>query len=337
MKELPAIEKNVFSPSQIAEATTNAIRNAQEHPDHLKMGFEQFDDHFVMAKPRKVIGVLADTSHGKTSFMTATARNFVTQLAPNEIGVYATWEDSVEDFGLADIANISKIPVASLFHGDVKEAEFSRMLNAAAKRAATPLWLVGHSEEFRAGRPRLTMVDLWAAMDHIVSVQGKKVRFVMLDYLQRISRQGMRENDTRLQFSEIMDSVKDLTLAYSCTAFIGSQVGRHVRERKWRQPQVHDAMETSNFEHTCDAMISLWMPSKSDNLTLGESMEAKEGITAEKINITKELMRVETLKQKKGDSNVAKYLDFIPEFNMFVKYGTAAAVREKIKNGTFAD
>jgi replicative DNA helicase len=337
MSDKPGIDKNVFSPSQIAEATVNAIKNAKENPDHLKIGFSQLDDHFVMAKPRKVIGILADTSHGKTSFMTAIARNFVPQLAKNEIGVFATWEDSVEDFGLADIANVSKIPVASLFHGDVNEAQFSKMLNAAAQRAATPLWLVGHSEEFRAGRPRLTMLDLWEAMDNIVVKQGRKVRFVMLDYLQRISRQDMKRDDARLQFSEIMDSIKDLSLAYGCTAFIGSQVGRHVRERKWRQPQVHDAMETSNYEHTCDAMISLWMPSKSDNLKLGESMEAKEGVTADPINVTKELLRLETLKQKKGDSNVGKYLDFIPEFNMFVKHGTANKVRKEIANGTYTD
>jgi replicative DNA helicase len=325
------IAKNIFSPSAIADAAVASVTAAKENPNHLRIGLDQFDDHFVMAKPRKVIGIMADTSHGKTSFMTALARSFTAQLGANEIGVYATWEDSVEDFGLSDIANMSMIPVASLFHGDVKESEFQRMINAAARRAASPLWLIGHSEANVGGRPRLTMTDIYAAVDHLVKVQNKKPRFIMLDYLQRISREDSKSRDARLQFSDIMDKIKDLSLAYNTTPFIGTQVQRAVRDRKYRQPQIHDAMETSNFEHTCDGIISLWIPAKSDNWDMGESLIAKDGIDAPSIVVTPNLICFETLKQKKGKSNVRKYMDFVPEYNMFVRYGTADEERKNAK------
>lgn len=333
-----SIDARVFDPPTISTRATNTIRNAKNATPSFRMGLPQLDD-YVMARSNKVNGLLADTSQGKTSFTSWLAREFAKQIdAENgEVGVYVTWEDTIEDFGMSDIANYSKIPLASLYHGDIKEHEMRRLLRGATERASAPLWVVGQSEEVSQAMPRLTMTDVFAAIDYITNIQKRRVRFVMLDYLQRISRADLRsEKDTRMQYSGVMDAVKDLTLSYHPCTFIGSQVTRSkVESSKWRQPQIHWAMETANFEHTCDGALSLWMPCKSKDVwNLGDCLQEKQNPEDKAIFVRKETTLVEILKQKKNDTGQVKALDFLPEFNMYVPYEMADETRAAIKKET---
>lgn len=306
----------VFDPSLVSTLTVGSVRKASEFPDTLQTGIPQMDDHYVMFRPRRVNGILAYTSHGKTSLMNILARNFITQIGEDEIVVYVTWEDSVEDMTLSYLANASRIPVQSLFHGNLKKTEWESMMKAATQRASTPLWLMGHSEEKAARRPRLTMTDIWAGMEYIEDKRKKKVRAVFFDYLQRINRDDQR-GEMRGQYMAIMDKVKDLSLAFNTCVVIGSQVGRDVKERKWKQPQDNDAQETSNFEQTCDGMISLWIPKKTEKM--GESLIPAAGEMSG-VFVTENLMLIQTLKQKKAKAPVLRAVDFYPEMNEIRTY-----------------
>lgn len=310
-------ENFVFDPSLVSTLTVGSIKAAREHPDCLQTGIPQLDDHFVMMRSRRVTGILAYTSHGKTSVMNILARNFVKQIKDDEIILYATWEDSVEDLTLAQLAYASRIPVTSLFGGKLGFGEWENMMGAATQRAQMPLWVIGHSEQKEARRPRLTMSDTWAAMEFIADKRKKKVRAVFLDYLQRINRDDIK-GDTRIQYMAIMDKVKDLALAFDTCVVIGSQVGRDVKDRKWKQPQDNDAQETSNFEQTCDGMISLWIPKKTEKL--GECMIEKKGIDGQAVFVTENLMFIQTLKQKKAKAPVLRAVDFLPETNEIGTY-----------------
>jgi len=306
-----------FDPSLVSTLTVESIRAAREHPDYLQTGIPQMDDHFIMMRPRRVNGILAYTSHGKTSVMNILARNFVPQLQENEIIVYVTWEDSIEDLSLAFLSHVSRIPVQSLFHGDLNNEQWETLLNAAVDRAKTPLWLIGHSEQKETRRPRLTMTDVWFALAYIQDNRGKKIRAVFLDYLQRISRDDQK-GEMRAQFIGIMDKVKDLSLAFNTCVIIGSQVGRDVKDRKDQQPQDNDAQETSNFEQTCDGMISLWIPKKT--VPIGDCLIEKQGINGQAVFCTENLMLIKTLKQKKAKAPVRRAVDFFPETNEIKPY-----------------
>ncbi len=306
----------VFDPSMVATLTTESIKAARDNPDYLKTGIPQLDDHYVMLRPRRVNGILAYTSHGKTSMMNILARNFVPQLRNNDIVVFVTWEDSIEDLSLSFLAHVTKIPVQSLFHGDLNRDEWELVIDAATKRAETPIWLIGHSEQKETRRPRLTISDIWEALAYIQDIKGKRIRAVFLDYLQRINRDDMR-GEMRAQYMGIMDKVKDLSLGFNTCVIIGSQVGRDVKDRKWKQPQDNDAQETSNFEQTCDGMISLWIPKKTESI--GDSIIPKQG-ESPAVFVTDNLMLINTLKQKKAKAPVLRAVDFIPETNEIETY-----------------
>lgn len=310
-------EQIVFDPSLVSTLTVNSIKQAREHPDYLRTGIPQLDDHYVMMRPRRVNGILAYTSHGKTSVMNIMARSFIPQIGEDEIIVYSTWEDSVEDMTLSFLANSSRIPVQSLFHGDLTIGQWESMMKAATQRAATPLWLIGHSEQKEARRPRLTMTDITAAIEYIVEKRGKKVRAVFLDYLQRINRDD-KKGEMRGQYMAIMDSVKDLALDFNTCVIIGTQVGREVKNRQWKQPQDNDAQETSNFEQTCDGMVSLWIPKKTEKI--GDCLVEKKGVDGQAVFVTENLMIMQTLKQKKAKAPVLRAVDFMPEVNEIETY-----------------
>lgn len=310
-------ENITFDPSLVSTLTVESIRAAREHPDYLQTGIPQMDDHFIMMRPRRVVGILAYTSHGKTSVMNILARNYIPQLQEDEIVIYVTWEDSIEDLSLGFLSNVSRIPVQNLFHGDLTNTQWEAMLDAAIQRAQTPLWLVGHSEQKEVRRPRLTMTDIWAAMEYIQDVRKKKIKAVFLDYLQRINRDDIK-GEMRQQYIGIMDRVKDLSLAFNTCVVIGSQVGRDVKERKWKQPQDNDAQETSNFEQTCDGLISLWIPKKTEKI--GDCLIEKKGIDGQAVFVTEHLMMIQTLKQKKALAPVQRAVDFLPETNEIQTY-----------------
>lgn len=310
-------ENIVFDPSLVSTLTVNSVQAAQSNPDYLKTGIPQLDDHYVMFRPRRVNGVLAYTSNGKTSLMNILARNFIPQLKDNEIVIYVTWEDSIEDMTLSYLANVSRIPIPSLYNGKLSPREWGDMMKAATQRAQTPLWLIGHSEQKESRRPRLTMTEIAAAMEYIEDKRGKKVRAIFLDYLQRINRDD-KKGEMRGQYMSIMDSVKDLSLSFNTCVVIGSQVGRDVKERKWMMPQDHDAQETSNFEQTCDGILSLWIPKK--NKKIGDCLIEKQGVNGQAVFVTENLMLMQTLKQKKAPAPVLRAVDFIPETNEIETY-----------------
>lgn len=314
-------ESNVFDPPQVAAL---AMRKADdigkaEDADRLYTGLPLgFDDYFVMWRRQKVIGVLGDTSNYKTGLMTFIAREAAKHLDANkgEIGIYATWEDPVEDYALADIANASFVSMASIYNGSVTPDERNEMLKASIKRAAFPLWLFGHSEYQNARRPRLTMTDIAQALAYIVDEQGKTVKFIVLDYLQRISHADINtRGDTRGGFVEIVNRVKDMAHAFNCGVMLGSQVTREIRERKDKQPQVHDAQETSNFEQTMDGIISVQMPCKTM-----ASREVFAHTQDGEVLVTNRLLSVEVLKQKKGATGRRFLYDALYEINGVTRY-----------------
>lgn len=309
--------KIVFDPSLISTLAVGSVRTAKNNPDYLLTGIPQMDDHYVMLRPPRVTGVLADTSHGKTSIMNILARNAIPQLKENEVAVWATWEDSIEDFGLNYIANVSRIPIGSLFNGDLTVPQWNDMMQAATARAKSPLWAIGHSETHSARRPRLTMSDIWAALEYIEDRQKKHVKILFLDYLQRINRADTGEKNTREGFVAIMDKVKDIGFAFNTIPVIGSQIGRDIDQRKWKQPQVHDAQETSNFEQTCDGIISLWLPKRTEKM--GECLIQPSGMT-KGVYVNESLMMMQTLKQKKGRAPVLRSVSFYPSINEIGEY-----------------
>ncbi len=303
----------VFSPQQASTLGVEAIEYRKNVKPGLPSGVPGLDNYLLPLRPGEVMAVIGYASNYKTGLLSFIARNAIqeTEKYPDHIVIYISWEQSVEEQVILDMAYSTKIEAGKLYKGDLNELEWAEMMRGALARASKPLWVIGHSEAANRRRPRLSMSDVAYALEYIVDVQGKKPILVVLDYLQRISREDCKGTDTRSNFMEVVDRVKDLSLSFRTPVILGTQAGRHVLERKWQQPGIADSQETSNLEQTADKMLSVWMPKTSYPLDTPIGPKGRE----ERFTVSQNLLFLELLKQRYGMAPVLFPLYVKPEVN----------------------
>ena len=310
-RELAGPEETVFSPNQASSLAVASVKNRQTSADiGIKTGITSIDKIMLPMRPGELITVIGFTSNYKSGLMTYIAKSAEHQLVgPEDIVVYISWEQSVEEQTILGLAHLSLIDASKLYKGEISEYEWKKMMDSAVKRASSPLWLIGHSEANEKRRPRLSMTDVGIALSYVVDVHKKRPALVVLDYLQRINRVDSRSADIRVGFIEIVDRSKDLALAFHCPVLLGTQAGRQVLDRKWKQPSIADSSETSNLEQSSDKVLSVWLPKTSEppnsQLRYG-SME---------FAVNDNLLLVHLLKQRYGLAPYLFALHVKPEVN----------------------
>jgi replicative DNA helicase len=250
-------------------------------------------DTVLTLRKRKLSLVLALSSNWKTGFMkyvcTLNAENI--SWHGDEAMAYVTLEDSVEDLGISDLANISAIGIGDILDG---KANMQAIKAAAAKRGAMPIYVLGHSAESRKARPRLSMPNITAALCELENAMSLKFRLVCIDYLQRIDR-DTDERETRMQFMENVERAKDLALILDTHVMLGAQSREDVVTRKNKIPQMGDVHEApAAGRHAPDAIISLWRPYTTD----GDATSVH--VKGEEYAITEDLLFAQVTKQKQG-------------------------------------
>jgi replicative DNA helicase len=221
----------------------------------------------------------------------------------NECVIIVTWEDSIEEYGLSNIANHTGIDVQDILRGRFDDTS---MRQAVVELGARPVYVVGHSEETRRNRPNLSMSNVAQALIEFERTQKLKIKAVFLDYLQRMERDtDIRE--TRHQYMANAEASKDLALALNTHVVLGVQAGEDVAKRQMKIPQMGDAHEApSAVRHVSNNMIGLWRPwatgDREGSVSVGGCAYA----------CTPDLLFAQSVKQKMGDigNTVALSVDF---------------------------
>jgi len=259
--------KGVFTPEVVGERTLQVIEERTTDPrGGLELGIPSIDRVLLPMRPGEVIGVLGYTSNYKTGLMNYVARYHARKLAmlnSDKAVISVLWEQSIEEQGAVDIAQFIKIDATKMMRGELDANELIKLKEGAEKRGKIPWYLIGHSVLDKSRRSRMDMNDVSIAFKRLEDVLNVEPALVTLDYLQRIAR-GKKANTMREGFIEIVDRVKDMSLAIGVPVMLGCQAKRDVKRRVWKMPQQDDAQETSNFEQTCDKLISLWMPKNDE-------------------------------------------------------------------------
>ena len=301
-------DESVFSAQAVSRLTVQEIERRRNNPrDGIVTGIPLLDDDLLPLRGGELIPVIGRPSNYKSGIKQLIARNATKQIGENEIIIYVTWEQSIEEHGMIELASASRIDASKMARGDLTKDEWAIMMKAAVRRGITPLWLIGHSSQANKRRPRLSMTDLAAALEYIVDVAKKTPRLICLDYLQRIRAEG-QSKDRRVNVMDIVDRAKDMALAFNVPVLLGTQAGRQVDERKWKLPGMNHSQETSNLEQSADKMLSVWMPKTSELLgdTVGKNPE---------MEVTEDLLYLAIIKQKFGVAPRVYALRVLPEIN----------------------
>lgn len=293
-----------FHPGRVSRLAVQVVEQRRKDPDGgLLSGIADLDRVMLPMRPGELIPVLGNTSNYKSGVMNYIARYNAARIQPDEnrVVVKVTWEQSVEEDTLAELAYHSGISVTKMARGIINDGEWETIQAAAIKRLASPIWIVGHSMlasgEKRKRRPGLTMSDVALALEYIADDATDyplKIDLVVLDYLQRIHLES--EESTREGYMHIVDRAKDAALAFGCPVLLGVQAKREVQDRTWKLPALRDGLETSNIEQSADKFLSVWMPKTTE--IPGSQIEGPGG----KLEVTENLLLMGLLKQKLGEA-----------------------------------
>lgn len=298
---------SAFFPDTISRLTVQELkklRTEQEEGKLFKSGLDNIDKVLTPFRKGELVPILGYMNNYKSAFMSYLCNYAATQINPddNEIIVTCSWEDSVEDRGIWDLAEMTQLDTTALARGEFSDLEWKKLIDASLERADKPIYYIGHSDQDLRRRPRLSLPQVWQVLEHLYSYHGKQARMVALDYLQRI-RPDKERNNWRVAMMEIVDTAKDMAIAFGAPVLLGTQAGRKSQDLAVpRLPQVEHAQETSNIEQSAGKFFSLCLPHKT--MTIGEPFDFAGG----SFKVTENLLLIGLLKQKKGPA--PKYFAF---------------------------
>lgn len=293
----------VYTPNDVSTLSLAAIKERREHPDSgVRCYIPTVDKVLKPCRGGELVTVMGRPSNYKSGFMQYWARHVAQDIAATgnpdaEMVVYITWEMAVEELGVYDLAAALQISTDDLQDGKLDDAAWERLQAQAMKRAALPLWIIGHSIERRHKRPNLSLSNIAQALTWIDEQMGKHPRIVFLDYLQLM--QAERGEERRTQVIENVHRSKDMSYHLGCPVVLGVQAGRQVDERNWKLPEMGDGLESSSIEHAADKMLSLWMPKQS--LPVGSTLRIPGGDVD--LEVTENLLICGVKKQRMGAAN----------------------------------
>lgn len=309
---------NVFSPQEVGTKAYRVVEERHANRDKkIKTGIGPIDDVLLPMRPGELVIVCGYTSNYKSGLMNYIARTNAIKLTEetadwtqdqSQAVVTLTWEQSVEEQGIVDIAQMTGINAGKMLRGELADEEWTALQRGTVDRGALPWWVIGHSGEQKKRRPRMTLSTAARALAYMVDIQGVEPTMIVLDYLQRIRPE--REAPRREQIMEIVDRCKDMALSFGCPVMLGCQAGRGVKERQWKLPHLEDAQESSNVEQSADKWLSVWLPKTDFNI--GETIPGPNGGS---IAVTENLLVVGIMKQKLGPAPKIIFLSVRPEVN----------------------
>lgn len=314
------VEDVVYSPN---EAANEALATIEERRTQIgagiRTGLSSLDNCLNPIRPGQICGVIGRTSNYKTGFMQFWARAAARQIiGDKELGqavFYITWEQAVEELLAMDMATAASISATDIYQGRVSDDQMLKLREAAFQRTGLPLWIIGHSIREGKSRPPLTLSMVAQAFELVRKEYGLTPRAVYMDYLQLIqNEQGEQDMDRRTKVGRDIQRSKDMTIAMQCPVILGTQANRESYGNAWGVPGIKDSMESAYFHYTMDAMVGVWLP--KTNCDIGSCVDMRDGREKRRLEVTKNLLIVQVLKQKMGDAGDAFpfYVDLTKNF-----------------------
>lgn len=295
----------LFTPQETAQLGLMEVERCMKDRAWLRFGFPQIDNVLVPGRPGELWVMIGRPSNGKSMVMEWMGQQVAQRIVDDGFDdracvVYASWEQSVEDMALAELARASNITIDTISRGNVDAGQMLMLQALAAKRGTLPLYRIGHSVARRGRRPGLSLDDIEAAMYGLESgeIVDRQIRpiLIILDYLQLIRASEQEHGLTdRMRFVNYVNRCKDLALGTGSVVLLGCQAKREVDDRQVRIPRMSDGAETSTIEHAADVIFTTHMPKTA--MIKGAELSQPEQVAH---FVSDEMLILSLAKRKKG-------------------------------------
>jgi replicative DNA helicase len=232
----------------------------------VSTGLIDLDQKLGGLHPSDLLILAGRPSMGKTALATNiayhVARNYAWEpqadgsrkTVNGGVVAFFSLEMSAEQLAMRILADASGVSSDRLRKGEIDQAEFGRVRDAALEIQESPLFI-----DATGG---LSIAKLAARARRLKRSSG--LDLIVVDYLQLLTTGGdaSRANDNRVQeVSQITMGLKALAKELSLPIIALSQLSRQVEQREDKRPQLSDLRESGSIEQDADAVMFVYRES----------------------------------------------------------------------------
>lgn len=252
----------VHNPADLAQSYVHWAERLKAEPG-ITYGCVM-DKHVIPLHPGDLMAVLARPGHGKSSWMAYMAKHaaqdIVKRGAKDEVVVYVTWEQTVEEIE-AFFQSGDDYTSTDMAWG---RASMDAIKSKSVKRVNLPIWTFGESKRHEGiDRPKMTVDYVYEAVESMWDDYKVKPVLMCLDYVQIMPTASSGKADRIFQVHEAVNNAKQLAIRMGLPIVIGVQAGRTVDTYKNPIPTMSDAQWSSSIEQVVDKLIAVWRPAKT--------------------------------------------------------------------------
>jgi replicative DNA helicase len=227
----------------------------------LSTGLVDLDDKLGGLHPSDLIIIAARPSQGKSALAVniglSAARAYAYEDRPDGsrrtvrggvVGFFSL-EMSADQLGLRMLADVSGISGDRIRKGEIRADEFGRLRDAALELYQIPF----HVDDTGG----LSLAKLAARARRLKRTHG--LDLLIVDYLQLITVEGGRKNDSRVQdVTTITTGLKALAKELNVPVVALSQLSRQVESRDDKRPMLSDLRESGSIEQDADQVLFIF-------------------------------------------------------------------------------
>ena len=246
--------------TQIDPVIKNAmaiIQKAAGNKDGLTgvpSGFTKLDNITSGWQASDLIIIAGRPAMGKTSFALSIAKNIAVDFQ-QPVAFFSLEMNNVQLVNRL-ISNVCEIKGSKILSGQLDDEEWNRLDKNVRKLEGTPVYI--------DDTPGLSIFELRTKARRLV--REKKVKIIMVDYLQLMNANGMRFGNRQEEVSTISRSLKGLAKELDIPIIALSQLNRSVDTRDntngvdGKRPQLSDLRESGAIEQDADMVLFVHRP-----------------------------------------------------------------------------
>lgn len=227
---------------EVVDANHKRLVERRKNPDYmyLKSHLPHLDNLAGGWQPGNVFVLYGDTGMGKSTL----SINITLEWMKQHDGLIVPTEITKEGYLDKYVAALAKVPIDKILKGIMSDAEFARVEMAYAELETMGCNILD------SGSPTPQDVDAE------LKAGGGKYKWVLIDSLSNMSVPGERDiyNTTRL----VSNDIRDICRAHAIPFLVTSQIGRNLKDRAVKMPQLNDGKGAGEIEQNAAFVFSVY-------------------------------------------------------------------------------
>ena len=265
-QDLSHVEYFVFQALKELDEARNQDFNALTGVSSQFIDLDKYTNGF---KEDELIVIAGRPAMGKTAFALNIAQNIALNDVDAVVAIFSL-EMGKKQLLYRFFSSIADVGMSKLKSANFNNEEWEKILTAGASLNASSIWLDDSANlTINTMRAKLNRLNKQIQLANIKEQMQKKIKLVVVDYLQLMSSGKFTENRVN-EVSEITRSLKKIAKEFKVPIIVLSQLSRRVEERADKRPMLADLRESGSIEQDADLVLMLYRENYYKKISLKE-------------------------------------------------------------------